>query len=1786
MNIKRALALLLTLCMVLGVAGPGLTVNAEAASNQAVKVEHNGETTYYASLQKAFDGFAPSNNTYGGTYVVTLMEDVSGNLSKNLQYPTEVLDVTLDLNGHTITGDGSTIAVVVNFGSANAKDCKFTIKDSSGDNSGKITGGKGGVKLDGKGSFLYFEGGTITGNHGSTKGGGILMGATAKLIMTGGVITGNSVTGSSSTNTGLGGGVLANYADILGGEIYGNEAKAGTGNYTGRGGGLCTEVTRTKGYSTLNIADGVIYGNTAASAGDDVMAQGNGMASTKFALIIGTENWYIDGWNGNKMSAGATDRYSAENPVAYTDGGFTGTVNADGTYAGVSNITLGLKYIKPAAPSVSEYTVTYTDGVDGEEIFADQTYTVEEGKTTPAFDGTPVRAGYNFLGWEPAVAETVTADATYVAQWGKIVLEASGDIARAYLNPSKGSGRIYVDLLNVTYNESVQLKLYSGEKLLTTASLNTTEYPAPQTRGELTGSICVVAGESDTWPNTEWLAFDNVIPDKIELVVDGSVMEVFTNIQASRNGGAMTAEDWAAFPNTMAVPALPQDNGGNVTSELITIICDTDGSHTAQTYGWGDPAANSVFPTGSEPVWNEELNAWTIGVRIDSIGTYYVWDRFEGTCNGINHEIVKGAPLTSDEYYRIDTTLVWNAASLKWQTLTGEPFVIHTTCQTVPNDPTFFDVLRNYQIKVIGTVAGEEMPYFVRLDESSVEIGHVTGDREQGFTCQVTITLKDGDTYVTTWMEKKAPGVPYVYDFEKTTNPIVLTLTYTGDLAGELNGDWTLGITGNTVATAYVAMDAPAAPEKFGSNVTPNFVEVICDSDPIHHPSVVYKWMQQSAKVVQGAVPVWNAEVGAWTIDVKVDSISMYYVLLSFDKAYGVNHDLVGENYFVGTLKWDGAQQLWVPLDGEPFEIHVTCKSVPDAPALMGSYQIQVKGDRDHNGVYGENGELFTTTIPADGCSFSEIYGSRDEGFFIDVTVTLEDGDIYITNWIDNRAPGEDYVYNWAKTAKTFTFTLTYAGDLNGNLQGSNDWVLVTTGESFGAVAEAFVVPAAPAKPEQKNVTEQLVAIICDSDGERHQTVYGKWYPLGHCTTTSDIVWNDELNTYVVDIRIGSLYIMYVDQLEDANNDTMHELAEDITSINSRLKWDYEQNLWVTLDGQPIELHTTCRTAPKAPEYKHIDGYQIKVWGDVDGTETAYTINLPEGSYTLSEVRGSREEGFFVDVTITLADGDAFVTSWIEKKVDPGITYVYDTERTEMTITFTLRYNGDLDGTLYGDRHAANTNYDWIIGFNHNNYPLTYGVIAEAYVVHHHLPGEPATCTEPQLCMECGVELHPSLEDALAQAIVELEKAIADGDKANAEALTEAVAKLEKAIADIAANGESIADLEAAVAQLQEAVVALEEAYKAADAALKDELEAAIAQAQEALQATIGALAERVAQNETNITALQEALAKAMKDLNDAIAAGDEANAEALAKAVEAMEKALADAVAALEKADAENKAALDALEALIAEARATLEAAIAQLRSDLEDAVDNLENADKENAEALAKAIEDLTAAIKAAEDSAAAELTSAKASLQAAIAQVQKNLNNAEAALKRAIAAGDAALAQKIDDLNAALSAAIAASNAADEALKTELTAAIAAGDATLQAAIDAVAQNLAKAEQELTAAIAAGDQDLDHKITLLNEGLTVAIAAADAANEALRTELNARIDEAVATLEAAVAQVQKNLDNAEATLKEKDAQHDAELDRLNTFVTVVCVIASLALVGCAALLVITIIGKRKKV
>lgn len=86
---------------------------------------------------------------------------------------------------------------------------------------------------------------------------------------------------------------------------------------------------------------------------------------------------------------------------------------------------------------IPQWTTTYTDGAEG-TVFADKVITyptssegiaqnaAKNGKLlTPTFGDAPVREGFTFIGWTPAISEKLTDSITYTAQWEEIVPEVT-----------------------------------------------------------------------------------------------------------------------------------------------------------------------------------------------------------------------------------------------------------------------------------------------------------------------------------------------------------------------------------------------------------------------------------------------------------------------------------------------------------------------------------------------------------------------------------------------------------------------------------------------------------------------------------------------------------------------------------------------------------------------------------------------------------------------------------------------------------------------------------------------------------------------------------------------------------------------------------------------------------------------------------------------------------------------------------------------------------------------------------------------------------------------------------------------------------------------------------------------------------------------------------------------------------------------------------------------------------------------------------------------------------------
>ena len=137
-----------------------------------------------------------------------------------------------------------------------------------------------------------------------------------------------------------------------------------------------------------------------------------------------------------------------------------------------------------------------------------------------------------------------------------LAAEPSGSIESAGITHAGGylKNAVSVELKDVTFAESVAVKLYSGDTLLTTATLQGVN---PGSHGFLT---CCIATETadEYWALTPWTPKDDVVPDKAVLVVDGRELaeKTFT----------LDTDEWAALPGTVLPcsierAAITHDNG-------------------------------------------------------------------------------------------------------------------------------------------------------------------------------------------------------------------------------------------------------------------------------------------------------------------------------------------------------------------------------------------------------------------------------------------------------------------------------------------------------------------------------------------------------------------------------------------------------------------------------------------------------------------------------------------------------------------------------------------------------------------------------------------------------------------------------------------------------------------------------------------------------------------------------------------------------------------------------------------------------------------------------------------------------------------------------------------------------------------------------------------------------------------------------------------------------------------------------------------------------------------------
>ena len=197
---------------------------------------------------------------------------------------------------------------------------------------------------------------------------------------------------------------------------------------------------------------------------------------------------------------------------------------------------------------------------------------------TPKDDVVPNKAVLVVDGHEEDWKE-FTLDAKEWADLPGTAFPYSGSIERAGITHANGGlkNAVSVDLKNVTFETSVQVKLYSGDTLLTAATLQGVN---PGSYGFLTCCIATETADAN-WALTPWTPKDNIVPNKAVLFVDDHEMDT--------EEFKLDADEWAALPGTAS-----PDNGGTTGG----------GSH------WHPPVTPAPVPVVVIPPKTGDMTIW------------------------------------------------------------------------------------------------------------------------------------------------------------------------------------------------------------------------------------------------------------------------------------------------------------------------------------------------------------------------------------------------------------------------------------------------------------------------------------------------------------------------------------------------------------------------------------------------------------------------------------------------------------------------------------------------------------------------------------------------------------------------------------------------------------------------------------------------------------------------------------------------------------------------------------------------------------------------------------------------------------------------------------------------------------------------------------------------------------------------------------------------------------------------------------------------------------------------
>ena len=617
------------------------------------------------------------------------------------------------------------------------------------------------------------------------------------------------------------------------------------------------------------------------------------------------------------------------------------TTGADETPPKTVVVNEGEKKTDPPAPEEPKtFTVTYTDGADG-AVFPNQVSNLPAGTATPAFSGTLARDGYTFAGWNPAVAETVTANVTYVAQW-----ETGKTSARRVTLPTIPEPDIAPAALNTGHKIDVTFTvLYVGDEFNIGYNYGSSEK---------TKFVCQYkTNHSDTAYNNHTIAISDIKAAASRASVNSGYQIVGWSKESNANPTTWSLnKSGTTACNKGTTIYLVAKNPNPTTKYTYTLNYDANG-------GTGAPSADSWSTTDAAIRYHSFTVKNTIPTREGYV--FKGWKANDGS-----DTIYTGGMTCAVSQYGNDVVKNGN-------TWTRTLYAVWE--EDAPAQPTAPD---NDAVKAL---LGENA---VQIICTNAQIGH--GSK--------TFGLIDG-TFTVYHSNNRCEVVinsfsPYVNEFNAAVSVPAGTHITDNSMAGQnrtkinlvwSDGKWTAA---DAPAKYHVQCSLqPANPTVPGEGDLENIeklVRIVCDRN-IH-------------EVKEYGVIAGSCEFGDIDMTGDVPTCPVTIQAAEYVKAYngtiGVEHTITGDTERLLILAWDANNNVWRPMTDTPVTFTVICPHAKPGAEDLAKLEAPV--------------EVACTTKPEThaAAQFSlrngtytidDVAGNETDGYTCDITVTA---DIYV----------------------------------------------------------------------------------------------------------------------------------------------------------------------------------------------------------------------------------------------------------------------------------------------------------------------------------------------------------------------------------------------------------------------------------------------------------------------------------------------------------------------------------------------------------------------------------------------------------------------------------------------------------------------------------------------------------------------------------------------------------------------------------------------------------------------